>query len=140
WIVMGIINWKLALWFPLPLVLLVVTSLFLVMLLYLLLLRLVSPTRFKNILNGFQIFLSILLFSSYYLVPQVMQSAQLEVLKLADVAWVKYFPTFWIAATGSGLLESGAVPGVVWYTLLALLFPVLLLWIAVRWLAPGFMG
>lgn len=140
WIVMGLINWKLAIWFPLPLFLLVGASLFLVMLLYLLMLRLASPERFKNILNGFQIALSILLFSSYYLVPQVMESAQVAALKLADVAWVKIFPTFWIAATGSWLLKSGAVAGAVWYSLLAVLFPALLLWVAVRWLAPGFMS
>lgn len=140
WIVMGLINWKLAIWFPIPILLLVFTSLFLVMLLYLLMLRFATPARFKNILNGFQIVLSILLFSSYYLVPQVMQSANIESLKLADVSWVKFFPTFWMAATGSWLLKAGAVAGVVWYSLLAFAFPLILLWIAVKWLAPGFMS
>lgn len=140
WIVMGLINWKLALWFPLPLLLLVATSLFLVMLLYLLMLRFATPARFKNILNGFQITLSILLFSSYYLVPQVMESAQIAGLKLADVSWVQWMPTFWLAATGSFLLKTGAVAGFLWFTLLALIFPLLLFWIAVKFLAPGFMN
>lgn len=140
WIVVGIINWKLAVWFPLPLLLLIGTSLFLVMLLYLLLLRFASAARFKNILNGFQIVLSILLFSSYYLVPQVIESAQIAALKLSDVSWVQYFPTFWISATGSFLLKTGAVPGAIGFSVLAILFPILLLWIAVRWLAPGFMS
>jgi len=140
WIVMGLINWKLAVWFPLPLILLVCTSLFLVMLLYLLLLRLASPARFKNILNGFQIVLSILLFSSYYLVPQVMESARITDLKLAEVPWVKGFPTFWIAATGSWLLKAGPVAGALGYSLLAVALPAILFWVTVKWLAPGFMS
>ncbi|MBZ0098498.1 MAG: hypothetical protein K8F30_05410, partial [Taibaiella sp.] len=63
WIVFGIIKgWKGALFFPFPLVLLVFVVLFLVSALYLLMLRLASPGRFKDVLNYFQIGFSIVFF------------------------------------------------------------------------------
>ncbi len=60
-----------AVWFLLPVLLLAATALFLVLGIYLLILRIASQQRFKEILTYFQIVFSILVFGSYYLLPRM---------------------------------------------------------------------
>ncbi len=140
WIVFGIIKgWKGALFFPFPLVLLVFVVLFLVSALYLLMLRLASPGRFKDVLNYFQIGFSIVFFAVWMISSRMINPEGFKELRVEAYDGVKYFPSYWIAVCWTWVEGAAKVlPGTRWMSILAILFPIASLWATVKFLAPHF--
>ena len=91
-------GWKGVLWYPAPLFLLVFTALFFVIGLYMLLLHLFSASRFKEILSGFQIVFSVVLFA-FYLAPRMLGTDAMHTLDTSRFTWARWFPSYWLAAT-----------------------------------------
>lgn len=133
-------GWLAALLYPLVILLLVFMALFFVNGTYLLLLKVVKPARFKEIINYLQIAFSVVLFSTYYLLPRVMENAALQQVSVNDYPWVRWFPTYWLASVFSWVGTVPSVPVDRWLSLLAVAFPVFCLYASVRWLAPNFTG
>lgn len=139
WVTIGLLSgWTAALWFPIPVLLLVLTALFLVMGVYLLILRLASAQRFKDILGYFQIAFSVIIFAFYYLAPRAMSREQFTGLKLSDFGWIKYFPSYWLASTWSWIHFRAVPAGTIYYSLLAIAVPIIALWVTIRFFAPQF--
>ncbi len=139
WITLGILDgWRAVLWFPLPLLLLMFTALFLVTGIYMLILRVASAARFKDIISYFQIAFSITIFAFYYLVPKATDSSRIAHAKLADFPWAKYFPSYWLAATWSWIHPHSVPANTIYYSIPALLLPILLLAVTLKYLAPQF--
>jgi hypothetical protein len=140
WVTLGILyGWKATLFFPLPLLLLVVTALFAVMCVYLLLLRVASGERFKELLSYFQIAFSIIVFATWYLVPRSMDSSAMQHFQVESFSWARIAPSYWLAATFSWIRVAGAgVRGIEMFGIAAVALPLLLLWLSLRYLAPQF--
>ena len=139
WITVGALSgWTAALWFPLPVLLLVFTALFLVMGAYLLMLRLAPAERFKDILGYIQIAFSVVIFAFYYLAPRAMNNDQFATLKMADFGWARLSPSYWLAATWSWIHYHAVPSGTIYYSLLAILLPAVALWVTIRFFAPSF--
>ena len=139
WITLGLAGgWPAAAIFPLPLLLMVFMCIFLVNGCYVLILKLASPARFKNIIASFQIVFTIFSASAYYLMSGAMNSAMLRELNPADLKWVVYFPSYWLAACWTWVGFNAAVPYAGWLSVLAVVFPVVCMWVAVKRLAPAF--
>lgn len=139
WITLGIIDgWRAALWFPAPLLLLVFTALFLVMGIYMLMLKVASAAKFKDALGYFQIAFSITIFAFYYLAPRAMDSKTMIAAKLTDFPWVKAIPSYWLAATWSWIHPHAVPANTLLYSLPAILLPMLLFAVTIKYLAPQF--
>lgn len=139
WVTFGIIKgWKAALWFPFPLLLMIFISLFLVNSIYLILIKLTRPGKFKEIINYFQIAFSIVFFASYYLMPRFLDSEAMANINVLDFGWVRWLPSYWLAATWSWIEPGVSLAGTGWLGALAIVFPLLCTWITVRYLAPNF--
>ncbi len=139
WITVVVLDgWKASLWFPVPLMLLLLTALFLVMVVYMIILRIASASRFRDVLGYFQIAFSITIFAFYYLMPRAMDSVALANAKLTTYSWSKYFPSYWLAATWSWIFPASVPSGTFFYSIPAVLLPVALIVITLRWLAPHF--
>lgn len=139
WIVLGINSgWKAAVLFPLPLLLMVFITVFIVNGLYLLILRLTKPERFQNIIGSFQIAFTILVIASYYLLSGVMSSSYVQHLNPMDYGWIRWSPSYWLAACWAWVGFSATLPYTLWLSALAIVFPVVCIWITVRKLAPQF--
>ncbi len=139
WIALTITNGLAgALWFPVPLLLLVVLVLGVVNALYILLLRLTSPERFKEVLNYFQVAFSALVFAFYYLLPRVTESALLRSFDPMAHLGLRWVPTYWLAATWSWVGLKAVLPLTALFGGLAVAVPLVLLWLLVRVLAPEF--
>lgn len=141
WIVWGVLKgWKGALWFPIPLFLLTLISLFFVMACYSLLLRLTKPEKFKDVIGYFQIFFSILVFSTYYLVmPQLRNHELFEHFDIKTIEWIKYTPTYWLASCWYWVEPKAAeIAGTGWFSILAVIAPFAMLWVTVKFFAPSF--
>jgi len=139
WILVGIImGWQYALLFPVPLLLMIFMVLFIVNGFYLLLLRFASPQRFKEIINTFQIGFSVIIFAMSYFMPRVMQSSVLQHIDLHTFGWVRYFPSYWLAACYSWLSPVSILAGTRMLSLLAIVVPLACLWITIKYLSPQF--
>ncbi|MCB0697613.1 MAG: hypothetical protein KDC07_09630, partial [Chitinophagaceae bacterium] len=140
WVMFGFIKgWVGALWFPVPLMLTIFIVLFCVCGLYILMLRIAGPGKFKDILNYFQIAFSIVFFAVWMLSSRMMNTEAIEHMRIETYDWAKFLPTYWIAASWTWIEPTAHIlPGTKWLSILAILFPVTSLWVTVRWLAPHF--
>lgn len=140
WITFGIIKgWKGALFFPIPVLLMVFVVLFLVSAMYIIMLRVAKPGKFKDVLNYFQIGFSIVFFVFWMMSSNMIDPEAFQSLEVATYDWVKFLPSYWMA-TCWALVDSTAkvLPGTGWMSILAIVFPVVSLWATVKYLAPTF--
>jgi ABC-2 type transport system permease protein len=114
-------------------------SIFMVNIIYLLLMKSVSPQKFKDIISYFQIGFSVLIFAAYYLLPRLINVSVLGHINLLAHWWAYLLPPVWIAALNELLIHSsrsGIITSVLAIT--GLTAPVLGLWFVAKVLAPGF--
>lgn len=139
WIAVGLLfGTKAVLLFPLPLLLMTFIALFLVNGCYLLILRLASPGRFQDIINTFQIVFSISVFVFYYTLQPILRKASVRDLDPHHFSWIRALPSYWLAACFSWVGVPASLPYTVQLGFVAIAFPLLSLWVTVRWLAPQF--
>jgi ABC-2 type transport system permease protein len=114
-------------------------SIFMVNIIYLLLMKSVSPQRFKDIISYFQIGFSVLIFATYYLLPRLINVSVLGNVNLLSHWWAYCLPPVWIAALNELLIHSsrsGMITSVL--AIIGLTLPVAGLWFVAKVLAPGF--
>ncbi len=114
-------------------------SIFMVNIIYLLLMKSVSPQKFKDIISYFQIGFSVLIFAAYYLVPRLINVSVLGNVNLLTHWWAYLLPPVWIAALNELLIHSsrsGVITSVL--AIIGITVPVLGLWFVAKVLAPGF--
>jgi len=114
-------------------------SIFLVNIVYLLLMRSVSPQKFKDVISYFQIGFSVVIFAAYYLLPRLINVSILANINLLTHWWAYLLPPVWIAAMNEALLHTGRsnyVTGLL--AVIGFTVPLLGLWLVAKVLAPGF--
>ena len=140
WIVFGVIKgWVGALWFPFPLLFVVFIVLFVVNGLYILMLKLSKPGKFKETINYFQIGFSIVFFATYMIGSRMMDVDAIDTINIKAFDWARYFPTYWLAASWTWIDPNAKVlAGTKLLSILAVVFPVFSFWATFKWLAPSF--
>jgi len=114
-------------------------SIFTVNIVYLVLMKFVSPQKFKDIISYFQIGFSVLIFGTYYLLPKLINVSALADISLLSHWWAYTLPPVWIAALNELLLHPGrsdVITAVL--AVIGLVMPVIGLWLVAKVLAPGF--
>jgi len=139
WVVLTMSHgWPTAILFPCTILLMTFISLFLVNGIYLLILKISKPERFKNIIGGFQIAFTIFIIIFYNLMQGISRSSAVQNLDIHQYAWIRFTPPYWLAACWSWLGYEAVLPGTMWLAALAFVFPVFCLWFTVKFLAPSF--
>lgn len=140
WIFIGATNGIIAaLWFPIMVFMLTLMALFLVNACYLLILTLARPGKFKDIINYFQIGFSVVFFACVYLLPRATDTASYRSLKHEHFKWAAFTPTYWLASAWTWIAKDPASPMTRWISIMAIAGPLLLIWLTVKYLSPGFM-
>lgn len=128
-----------ALVFLLEVVISTVLSILIVNIIYLLVLKITSPSRFKDFISYFQIFFSVIIFALYYTLPRLMRSSLLENIDTLSIKGTAFLPSVWIASLHELLRGPGLPDTRTWiFAILALITPVVSLFLIVKVLAPGF--
>ncbi len=139
-IMVGVVDgvWAVPLFF-IQIILATFLCIFLVNIIYLLLMRSVSPQRFKDIISYFQIGFAVLIFAAYYLLPKLINVSVLQDISLVTHWWSWILPPVWIAGLNE-LVIHGARAGSITLVLafLGAVTPVFGLWFVIKVLAPGF--
>lgn len=110
-------------------------SLFLINLIYVLILRVVPPERFKTIISFIQILLAIVVYGGYQFVPRYLSDADMN---FDSVRYKYLIPPCWFASAMKVLTTFSGTKTEILSTVLAVVFPVAALFIMVRFLAPSF--
>jgi ABC-2 type transport system permease protein len=114
-------------------------SILLVNVIYLILMRLVSPRRFKDIISYIQIGFSISIFVAYYLLPRLINMSRLGNFDLLKHQFAYFLPPVWIAAFNEVFLHhsrSNLVTSLMAFV--GVTVPLVGIWFVARVLAPGF--
>lgn len=139
WILIGMLyGWQPAVLFPIPLLLMVFLTLFLVNACYLLILRFAGPGKFQRVLGSFQIVFTVMIVGFYYLLQGVMSSSIVKDFDITQHAWIRFSPSYWLAACYTWVGMKAALPGTKMLSILAVVFPFLCLWITLKRFAPQF--
>jgi hypothetical protein len=139
WVLMGVVRgWLAALWFPFLVIMLTIIALFLVNACYLLILRFAKPSKFKDVINYFQIIFSILFFACIYLMPRAIDSEGLAQWKHTDFPWAYCTPTYWLAASYTWVEADKLSSLTKWISILSIVGPLILVWLTIKYLSPSF--
>ncbi|MCC6459912.1 MAG: hypothetical protein IT260_05560 [Saprospiraceae bacterium] len=113
-------------------------SIFLINAVYLLILRITTPERFKNIISYIQIAFAIVIYGSFQLLPRMADRAEFSSFNLQDKLSMLLAPPFWFASAFHTLF-AGSSGSIEWVAVaLALALPPLSIFVVVKFLAPAF--
>ncbi len=104
---------------------------------YLVIVRLVSPERLRDLILYCHVVMSVLIVTGYQLLPRLMDVQQLHTLDIAGRGWIYLCPPCWMAGPVDLAAGDAGRPQVI-LTLLALIVPAISLYLAVRVLSPRF--
>ena len=129
---MGILGYVLALPF------LIIFTIFAVNAIYLLILRITTPERFKSIITTVQVVFAIIVYAGYQLLPRLMNMVIIESYTIPETGWGLLLPNYWFAALWKLVAQGGGSDFQVAAAMTALLLPLALIWVVVRVFAPSF--
>jgi ABC-2 type transport system permease protein len=125
--------------FFIQVVLITLLSILLVNMVYLLLLKSVSPQKFKDIISYFQIGFSIVIFGTYYLLPRMVDITILQKIDLLKNTWAYFLPPVWIAALNEVLIHPARATLITSImAIVGITAPLAGIWLVAKVLAPGF--
>lgn len=113
-------------------------SIFLINAVYILILKITTPTKFQSIISYIQIGFTVLIYAGFQILPRMINDAVLSNLSLAQMPFIRFYPPFWFAESclvlarmsfgGEGLISL----------VLSVLVPVFSIWMVIRYFAPSF--
>jgi ABC-2 type transport system permease protein len=113
-------------------------SLFFINALYIIILRVTTPERFRNAIAYIQIAFAIVMYGSYQVVPRLMGRFSVESFTLVTKPGIQAFPFYWFGAAWNALY-TGRGHTADWIAgALAFAVPLLSIFLVVRYLAPSF--
>jgi hypothetical protein len=115
-----------------------VLTVFLVNVVYLFMLKVITPARFKEILNYIQIGFAIFIFAFYEFSLNVVGVSFLKSIDITAHKWVYVLPPFWLASLWSVVMDHRFQWLYLLMGTLAIVVPLAAIWLVVRYLAPSF--
>ncbi|MCU0333595.1 MAG: hypothetical protein MUF62_00940 [Chitinophagaceae bacterium] len=115
-----------------------VFTIFLINVLYLLVLRFSSPERFKNIIAGIQIAFAVIIYAAYQLVPRLFSDTAMNNTEVGYNGLWLLAPPYWFAAIFKLAAQPLLRPILLVAIGLAILMPILGIWLVSRYFAPTF--
>ena len=113
-------------------------SIFLINAVYIAILRVTTPERFKSIISYFQIVFAIAIYASSQILPRMMEHGQLNNFNLSDKGWMVLAPPYWFACALQAFFGGPLGPQQWIAAALGVLFPLLSIYLVVKFLAPAF--
>jgi len=131
----GIAGWLLLLFTG---ILTVIFSIFLVNAVYIIILRITKPEKFKNIISYIQIVFAVVLYASIQLLPRMIGKVENFDFHFSNSSWLIFLPPYWFAGAWNVMYHLQGSPLEYSAAVCAWLLPFICLWIVIRFLAPSF--
>lgn len=113
-------------------------TIFLINALYIFILRVTTPEKFKTIISYFQIFIAIIFYASYQLVPRMINKALIENYRVGDGIFIWLAPSYWFANAWNLLNNADFSIGAIISMALSLAIPIASIWVVIKYFAPNF--
>ena len=113
-------------------------TIFLINALYLFILKITTPEKFKNIISYFQIFFAIFIYAGYQLVPRLVSKAALSDYSISSSQWAWLVPSYWFAGSWQFLRSFNFNSPLFICFILSIVVPVGSVWIVIKYFAPSF--
>jgi ABC-2 type transport system permease protein len=124
--------------FMLVILLVTLFAIFVINAVYIVILKITTPERFKTIISYFHIIFAISIYGSYQLVPRLIGSYNLDTFTFTAYSYIVYVPFYWFAATWQLLYSFHATTSQLIAAILGLIVPVLSIYAVIKYLAPAF--
>jgi hypothetical protein len=127
-------------WLPFLLLVMAATlfTIFLINAVYILILKITTPQKFKTIISYFQIGFAIVFYGGYQLVPRLISKSALSNYSIENFFWKWLAPPYWFGESWE-FMHSGVFSlSLLIAFLLSLLLPLLSIWIVIKYFAPSF--
>ncbi len=116
----------------------VMIAVFITYLMYGLILKFSNEEKLKDIVSGFQIVLTIIFVGGSQILPRFINYAGLDLIKL-PIQWYTYFmPPLWMANALESLYTLKANLPHVMMIVMAVVFPIIMFWVMIKFIAPSF--
>jgi len=116
----------------------IVFTIFLINALYLVILKVTTPEKFKSAITYFQIIFAVLIYGSYQIIPRMIDETTLENFAIPENGLMIIAPPYWFAAAWSSLYHFRGS----WYQIssasLAVVMPIISVWLIIKYFAPSF--
>lgn len=113
-------------------------SIFFINAVYILILRFTTPHRFQAIISYVQIAFAILMYGSYQLFPRMLSNLALDEFDISTQTGIQAYPLYWLANSWQVLFNLKGTAGQMAMAVAGVVFPLLSIFIVVRYLAPSF--
>ncbi len=113
-------------------------TIFLISAVYILILKITTPEKFKNIISYIQIITAIVIYAAYQIVPRLISKIGLENIKLADIKWAIFMPSYWFACLFKWIFTLNGSPTEMISASLAVIVPIGSMYVVIKYLAPYF--
>lgn len=111
---------------------------FLINAVYIFILRITTPARFKTIISYVQIAFAIFIYGGSQVFPRLMDSEDISTLQLPDTGLLLLAPPYWFASFLEASITWHASGRMLLAGVLAILVPLLSIVVVIRFLAPAF--
>lgn len=112
-------------------------TIFLINALYIIILRITTPEKFKSIISYFQIIFAIVIYGGYQIVPRLMDTTVLEKYSISEYSWWILAPSYWFGIAWKVLYTGGTFYEIT-VALLSFVLPVFSVWLIIKYFAPSF--
>ncbi|MCB0532955.1 MAG: hypothetical protein H6574_02320 [Lewinellaceae bacterium] len=116
----------------------VLFSIFLINAVYIIILRITTPARFKTIISYVQIGFVIFIYGGSQVFPRLMDIEDLSTLRLPDTGLLLLAPPYWFASLFEASVTWHASARMLLASALAIVMPLLSMVVVIRFLAPAF--
>ncbi|PTT00219.1 hypothetical protein DBR11_10315 [Pedobacter sp. HMWF019] len=114
-------------------------SILFVNIIYLIVLKVTTPGKFKDIIAYFQIAFAVLIFVAYNTIPRVLDISAIGKINMIQIKAIYLMPSAWIAGLHELAVNWRYQPEVILpFSVLAILSPLIGIRVVIRYLAPGF--
>lgn len=113
-------------------------SIFLINAIYILILKITTPEKFRSIISYIQIGLAIAIYGSYQLVPRLMEASVGRSLQVSQLKYIRLSPPFWFAETCKSFSVFSFGNMQLLSLALSIIIPLLSMLVVVKYLAPAF--
>jgi len=113
-------------------------TIFLVNAIYILILKITTPEKFKSIISYIQIGFAVLIYGAYQFLPRLADAPASNNLQMSQLKFIRLLPPFWFAETCSSFRAFSFGNMQLLSLALSIIVPALSMVIVVKYLAPSF--